>query len=507
MTTTNKARPVPNPLLLHIDGENMPASDGATFPVHNPATGELVLDVAHGTAGDVDRAVRAARTAFDDQRWRGMPTRQRARVLNRAAALLADRIDEYARLETVQIGRTLREMRAQLKRLPEWLEYFAAVAQTSEGAAPDVGAGHVNLVRRVPLGVAGLITPWNHPLLITMKKVAPALAAGNSLVVKPSELGPAGPHELACLLEEAGVPPGVINVVPGLGSTTGKALSEHRGLAKLDVTGGTPTGRVIAANAGSALIPVTAELGGKAPVIVFDDVDVDQAVAGALFASFIATGQTCVQGARLLVAREIYSEVADAVVARTKALRLGNPLDLQTQVGPLVSESQRDRTVDAVNRARAQGATVLAGGRVPPSDGHHRGWFYEPTVIADVTPEMDLWEEEVFGPVTVIGSFDGEDDAVAQANDSPFGLAASVWTRDGARALRVAQRLEIGIVWINDHHRIDPASPWGGWKDSGIGSENGLDAYRSYTRNQSVVINSAGEPFDWFATDEDLRYS
>jgi phenylacetaldehyde dehydrogenase len=303
------------------------------------------------------------------------------------------------------------------------------------------------------------------------------------------------------------VPPGLVNVVPGLGRTTGKALSEHRGLAKLDVTGGTPTGRVIAANAGSALIPITAELGGKAPVIVFEDVDLDQAVAGALFASFIATGQTCVQGARVLVAREIYPAVVDALVERTKALRVGDPLDAKTQVGPMVSEAQRDRTVDAVERARQQGATVLAGGRVPEGDGFSRGWFYEPTVVADVAPEMDLWEEEVFGPVTLVSPFDGEDHAVTQANDSPFGLAASVWTRDGARALRVSQRLDIGIVWINDHHRIDPASPWGGWKDSGIGSENGLESYRAYTRQQSVVINSAGEPFDWFATDEDLRYS
>jgi phenylacetaldehyde dehydrogenase len=494
-------------LLLHIDGKDVPAADGRTFAVHNPATGEHLLEVAHAGPSDVDDAVAAARAAFEDGRWRAMRPRDRARILNRAAELLAERVDDWARWETLQIGRTLREMRAQLARLPEWLEYFGAVAQTAEGSVPEFGEGYLNVVRRVPLGVAGLITPWNHPLLITMKKVSAALGAGNSIVIKPSELGPLVPHRLAVLLEEAGVPAGVVNVVTGYGATTGRALSEHRGLDKLDVTGGTETGRVIAANAGRALIPVTAELGGKAPVLVFDDADVEQAVAGAMFAAFIASGQTCVQGARLLVQRGSYDAVVERLAARTRELRLGDPLDLQTQVGPLVSAAQRDKVADAVERAVGQGATVLCGGRVPEGTDLQRGWFYEPTVVADVAHDHDLWREEVFGPVTLVAAFEDEDDAVAQANDAQFGLAASVWTRDVGRALRVCDRLDVGIVWVNDHHRIDPASPWGGAKDSGIGSENGLEAYRAYTRQKSTIVNTGAGAFDWFASTGDLRYS
>jgi acyl-CoA reductase-like NAD-dependent aldehyde dehydrogenase len=492
-------------LLLHVDGKDIDASDGATFPVCNPASGVQLHDVAHATAEDVGAAVAAARAAFEDRRWCGVHPRDRARVLNRAAGLLADRIDEYARMETLQIGRPLREMRAQLRRLPEWLEYFGAVAQTAEGNVPDFGAGYLNVVRRVPLGVAGLITPWNHPLLITMKKLSASLAAGNSLVIKPSELGPAVPTALAGLLEEAGVPAGVVNVVHGLGGTTGRFLSEHRGLAKLDITGGTETGRVVAANAGRSLIPITAELGGKAPVIIFDDVEIERAVAGALFAAFIATGQTCVQGARVLVHRASYQEVVDLLVERTRSLRIGDPLNLDTQVGPLVSSAQRDKVAEAVDRARDQGATVLCGGRVPQDPSG--GWFYEPTVIGDVTPEHDLWYDEVFGPVTLVVPFDDEADAIAKANDCPFGLAASVWTEDMRRALRVTEGLDVGVTWVNDHHRIDPGSPWGGSKDSGIGSENGWEAYRNYTRPKSVIFNSATESPDWFATTEDLRYS
>jgi acyl-CoA reductase-like NAD-dependent aldehyde dehydrogenase len=399
-------------------------------------------------------------------------------------------------------------MEAQLARLPEWFRYFGAVARTQEGTVPPFAGNYLNYTRRVPIGVVGLITPWNHPLLILTKKVAPAMAAGNTMVVKPSELAPITPLLLGEILGDACVPAGVYNVVPGYGATAGATLAGHPGISKIDVTGGTETGKAIASLAGRNLTRVSAELGGKAAVVLFADTDIERGVAAALFAAFIASGQTCVQGARLLVHRSIHDRVVQEIVRRTTAIRLGDPKDRKTQMGPLVSARQRDLIERYVSVGIEEGATLVAGGERPAGAEFETGFYYLPTVFTGVTSSMRIAQEEVFGPVLCVIPFDTEEEAVSIANGTEFGLAASVWTKDIARAHRVAHRLESGIVWINDHHRIDPSSPWGGFKMSGIGRENGLVAYYEYTQSQSVIVNLSDDAFDWYVDDgQPKRYS
>lgn len=491
---------------LWIDGREVAAQDGAEFAVENPATGRDEYTVARGGAADIDAAVAAARRAAEGP-WPRTHPRERARVLRRAARLLDERADAIAEIESRSVGRPLREMRQQVGRVPEWLDFFASVAETHEDVVTPAVGEVLNYVRRRPLGVVGQITPWNHPLLITIKKVAPALAAGNAVVVKPSELAPVAPLELARALVHAGLPAGVINVVAGF-ADAGRALTEHSGIDRVDLTGGTETGRRVAEQAGRSLIPVQAELGGKTPVVIFADVPTEAAVAGAAFAGWVASGQSCIAGTRLLVQRSCLPDVAAGLAARAGEIRVGDPLDPAVQMGPMASAGQLERVLGLVADARRDGAEIAAGGTRVEIAERPGGHFMAPTVVGGVERDMRLMREEVFGPVITLEPFDTEAEAIALANDSEFGLGAAVWTRDVQRAHVVAGSIRAGTVWINDHHRIDPASPWGGFKDSGIGFENGVAAFADYTIAQSILVNLDRSPFDWFGAAADgLRYS
>jgi phenylacetaldehyde dehydrogenase len=491
---------------MFVGGEHSPSVSGKIFEVENPARGETMALVSEGDKKDVDAAVRIATEAF--RSWGKTGGEERGNVLSRAAQILRDRLDEFVRIEVDQTGRAYREMSAQLARLPEWYEYFGALARTHEDTVPPFGGNYLNYTRRVPLGVVGHITPWNHPLLILTKKVAPALAGGNTIVAKPSELAPITSIMLGNVLKEAGLPDGVYNVVPGFGATAGAALTSHRGIRKLDLTGGTETGKKIASIAGENLVRVGAELGGKASSLIFEDADMDNAVSGALFASFVAGGQTCVQGARAIVQRPVYDEFVEKLVDRANGIVLGDPQDQATQMGPLVSKKQLERVEEYVRIGGQEGAMLAAGGHRITDPPYDKGYFYPPTVFVDVENSMRVAQEEIFGPVVCVMPFDTEEDAIELANATEFGLAGAIWTNDVRRAHRVAHQLEIGVVWINDHHRIDPASPWGGFKMSGIGRENGIEAYHEYTQTQNIIVNLSDEPFDWFVEDvAGKRYS
>jgi acyl-CoA reductase-like NAD-dependent aldehyde dehydrogenase len=494
------------PERMYIAGEPVEAAGGETLEVLNPATGDVLTTTPAGGPEDVDRAVRAARRAFEDGPWPQMERSERAKLLHRFADRIEQRIDDLFRLETLNNGRPVRETRAQVGRLPEWFRYNASLLLAERTDVIPMPGPYLNYLLRHPIGVCGLLTPFNHPLMILAKSLAPALATGNTVVIKPSELTPLTTLQLAAIAAEAGIPDGVLNVVTGTGASAGKALAEHPEVAKITFTGGTEVGRSIGVGAAQRFARATTELGGKSPVLIFEDAGLERAVKGAAFGAFIAAGQTCICGSRLIVQEPIYDQVVDGLAEIARSIRLGDPTDESTQMGPIVSERQRRRVLGYVELGAAEGGRVVAGGGTPQLEPpFDRGFFVEPTVIADVENEMRVAQEEIFGPVAVVIPFTDEADGLRKANDIEFGLGAAVWTRDVARAHRVASRIEAGMVWVNDHHRLDPAAPWGGLKDSGVGREGGWESFHEFTEIQSITVRVAEDDVDWYGSDAAVR--
>jgi (Z)-2-((N-methylformamido)methylene)-5-hydroxybutyrolactone dehydrogenase len=479
----------------YADGQFLEPSDGKYLESINPATGAGWYRFADCGAEDVNRAVRSARRAFESPGWRDMPAAERGALLRRIADGIGAAAEELALTESRDNGKLLREMRTQLQNLPAFWNYFAGWPDKLEGSVPPPGnATTLNYLRREPVGVVAAITPWNSPLLVTTYKLAPALAAGNTVVLKPSEHATASVLLFMRVLEEAGVPSGVVNVITGSGSSAGDALVSHPGVDLISFTGGDSGGRSVAARAAQRSVRTLLELGGKSPHLVFNDADPHNAAIGVMSGVFAAAGQSCVAGSRCFVQRGIYDEVVGRIVDGAGRIRLGDPTDPATDVGPVAFAGQLDKVLSYVDIARGEGARVTVGGRRADADQLAAGYFVEPAVIEGVTNGMRIAQEEVFGPVLAVIPFDDEDDAVRLANDIPFGLAAGVWTSNLSRAHRVAHRIDAGTVWVNTYRNQTPGVPIGGFKASGYGKENGRLAMEEFTRVKSVWINLDEEP-------------
>lgn len=481
-----------------IGGAHVAPADGEYFASTNPATLETLYEAARGTEADVLRAVAAARDAFTNPAWAGLTPTKRGHLLRRLAELVGENADELARLESLDNGKLLREMRGQMASLPEWLYYYAGLADKIQGAqVPAMNPAILNYTQREPLGVVAAITPWNSPLTLTTSKLAPALAAGNTIVIKPSEYTSRTVLRFAELATEAGFPDGVVNVVTGFGAEAGAALVAHPDLAKISFTGSTATGSRIAQQAAARFIGCTLELGGKSPNIVFEDADVNNAAMGVIAGIFAAAGQTCIAGSRVFAHRSVYDELLELVSKRASSIVIGDPLVDTTELGPLAFGDQLEKVESYVGIGVDEGARVHSGGTRP--DVGLPGYFFSPTVLTDVTNDMRVVREEIFGPVAAIMPFDTEDEVLALANDTEYGLAAGVWTTNLARAHRMARRLDAGTVWINTYRAMSPMSPRQGFKSSGVGIEHGIESMYEYTRLKSVWVNTdegaVGDPF------------
>jgi (Z)-2-((N-methylformamido)methylene)-5-hydroxybutyrolactone dehydrogenase len=480
---------------MHLGGNDVAALSRATYESQDPYRGEPWAVVPDGGAEDVEIAVVAARAALEGE-WGAMAPSQRGERLRRLAELLARDAEELGRIEARDNGKLLRETSAQAALIPQWFTYFAGLADKIEGATiPSDKPNMFVYTRREPVGVVAAIVPWNSPLLLTTYKLAPALAAGCTVVLKPSDHTPVTALELAALVREAGFPPGVVNVVTGNGPAVGSALAEHPGVDRLTFTGSTKVGIEVARTSIGTLKRVGLELGGKSAQIVFADADLDAAANGVIAGIFAASGQTCVAGSRLLVEESVHDELVERIVARARTIKLGDPLDPATEMGPLANPRQLETVLGLIASAREEGATVAYGGGPSPELG---GLFVEPTVLTGTRPEMRVVQEEAFGPILSVMSFGSEDEAVELANDTSFGLAGGVWTKDVHRSHRVAHRMSAGTVFVNCYRLVAPGVPFGGYGMSGWGRENGLAAVEEYTEVKAVWVELSGDTRDPF---------
>ena len=483
----------------YIDGKFVDPASGKWFESFNPFTGEAWTLIAQGDATDADRAVQAAHRAFTQGPWSTFTATQRGLLLHKLGDLVARDAKKLAELEVRDNGKLIAEMLAQCNYVPQWYYYFGGLADKIQGAViPLDKKGYFNFTRHEPLGVVCAITPWNSPLMLAAWKMAPALAAGCTVVLKPSEFTSASTLEFVKLFEEAGFPPGVVNVVTGFGKEVGTPLVEHPLVKKISFTGSDATGRAINQSAAANLKKVGLELGGKSPNIVFADAKIEDAVNGAVSGIFAATGQTCIAGSRLLVQDTIHDEFVEKLVTLAKTARMGDPMSMDTQVGPVTTRPQYEKVLGYIDIAKNEGAQLLMGGGAATRPECGKGWFVEPTVFAGVKNKMRIAQEEVFGPVLSVIKFKDEDEALAIANDVRFGLGSGVWTSDIGRAFRMSERIQAGTVWVNTYRAVSFMSPFGGYKDSGLGRENGIDAIREFLQVKSVWINSGaatGNPF------------
>jgi len=473
---------------LFIGGKFVPSASGKRFTTTNPATAEPIADVAEGDLPDLDQAVAAARQAFESGPWSAMKPRQRGRILMKAAELLLSRADAFGQVETMDNGKPIFEAaKIDMPAAAECLSYFGETADKLYGETHPARPDAMLLTLREPVGVIGAITPWNFPLLQAMWKIAPALALGNTVILKPASATPLTALLFAELLAEAGLPPGAFNVVPGPGAAIGKAMAEHPGIDKISFTGETETGKAILRAAAGTVKRVSMELGGKSPNVVYADADLEAAAKGTINAIFYGKGELCSAGSRLLVEESVHDALMEKVVERAKKMAPGDPLDPKTRLGSLVSEKQRSNVARYVESGKSEGARLVAGGNAASVNG--KGAFFEATVFDGVTPQMTIAREEIFGPVLATLTFKGEEEAVAIGNSTIYGLAAAVWSRDIKKALRAARALKSGTVWINAYNFYDPGLPFGGYKQSGFGRERGHHALEEYTQVKSIWVD------------------